>query len=948
MSGKKAYRKNALCRKKRGLGLRFEPLEDRRVLATLTVLNVSDSGAGSLRDAIAQANASAGTDTICFSDDLNGADIDLTTGALFITEDLIIDADSLSSGITIDASASDLTPSFNDGNGSRVFVVDDGVVANQLDVEMRNLTVTGGDFFGNGGAIWNAESLEMYDSTISGSFATANGGGIATIGPLLLDDSTVTQNESGENGGGIATDAPDELVRIVESTVSLNTAGAEGGGIFVRLTGDTTPGTVEIEDSTIRSNSAGQNGGGICITNTTGGTVTIEDTLISSNDAQRHGGGIYASLTDATVTIGDSTISGNDSGEDGGGIALPLTESTIEITDSTLSTNEAGNNGGGIAVGSDATIERVLVTDNMAAGQGGGVHVFELDDNDFTLLHATISGNNALDGGAVAFEGVEDSEVTIDSSTFSGNSASRYGGGVYAQLDDGVTNLIQVTISGNSAGDDGGGVFAISEQGGSDAQLNIDFATVVENSSVGSGADGISVVNEATAAIDFDLRWSIVAGNGDVDVEAANIDAEMNLIESPDADLFGGSVGNNIVGIDPLIESLRDNGGLVETHALEEGSPAIDFGTASSVTLPSNDARGDGFSRFVNGDGLNGAESDLGAFEAEEGEASNTGPLADAGDDAAVRVGENARLDGSGSSDDGIPQALTYSWMQVSGPVDGTFTATDLSIVNFSASMPGEYVIELTVSDGELSSTDQVIVTIAENTAPVANVDLSDTTGIIFSAVTLDGSLSSDPEGDDLTYSWTLIDIPSRSDATIDSPRSEITSFTPDIVGTFVAQLVVNDGLLSSDPVTVTINVTNGGGGGGGNGGVWHNTANPTDVDGNGVISPLDALLVINELTFREYSDTTSGELNDTTVRPDDAGQLDVDDNGFISPVDALLVINELPSDTPAARGVPATGISTDSEPVRSVAVVDQAFATLEEDEDDVEETRNTAPAISF
>jgi len=146
--------RSACRRRNKSHRLRFEPLEARRVLATITVTNTDDSGAGSLRAAIEQANSSAGSDTICFSSDLNGDDINLTTGGLNITDNLIIDADSLSNGITIDASAS---------NGSRVFSVDNNSAATEIEVEMHNLTISGGNFDGNGGAIWNAENLELYD-----------------------------------------------------------------------------------------------------------------------------------------------------------------------------------------------------------------------------------------------------------------------------------------------------------------------------------------------------------------------------------------------------------------------------------------------------------------------------------------------------------------------------------------------------------------------------------------------------------------------------------------------------------------------------------------------------------------------------------------------------------------------------------------------------------------
>src|SRR5271166_6268322 len=67
--------------------LRFEPLEDRNLLSALTVLNLADSGAGSLRQAVLDANANPGADTIQFAKGLHGT-IVLTSGQLTITDDL--------------------------------------------------------------------------------------------------------------------------------------------------------------------------------------------------------------------------------------------------------------------------------------------------------------------------------------------------------------------------------------------------------------------------------------------------------------------------------------------------------------------------------------------------------------------------------------------------------------------------------------------------------------------------------------------------------------------------------------------------------------------------------------------------------------------------------------------------------------------------------------------
>ncbi len=77
----------------------------------------------------------------------------------------------------------------------------------------------------------------------------------------------------------------------------------------------------------------------------------------------------------------------------------------------------------------------------------------------------------------------------------------------------------------------------------------------------------------------------------------------------------------------------------------------------------------------------------------------------------------------------------------------------------------------------------------------------------------------------------------------------------------------------------------------------WHNFNLPADVDDNGVIAPLDALTVINELNNRELSDPVTGALPSPAAPP----FLDVNNDGFASPLDAILVINQLPSSSPVA-----------------------------------------------
>jgi uncharacterized delta-60 repeat protein len=138
--------------------------------------------------------------------------------------------------------------------------------------------------------------------------------------------------------------------------------------------------------------------------------------------------------------------------------------------------------------------------------------------------------------------------------------------------------------------------------------------------------------------------------------------------------------------------------------------------------------------------------------------------------------------------------------------------------------VPGVYTIALTVSDGSLTSpADQVNITVAAgNLPPVANAgpDQTVTTGQV---VTLSGTRSTDPNGDPLSYSWCLKGRPVGSNATLNGPNTAQPTFTPDVAGSYVICLTVNDGQLNSHSDTVVIEARGSGTGGGGTGGTVFN-----------------------------------------------------------------------------------------------------------------------------
>jgi hypothetical protein len=195
----------------------------------------------------------------------------------------------------------------------------------------------------------------------------------------------------------------------------------------------------------------------------------------------------------------------------------------------------------------------------------------------------------------------------------------------------------------------------------------------------------------------------------------------------------------------------------------------------------------------------------------------NLPPTADAGPDVAGEVGTRVALDGSGSRDpEGV--ALEYVWTLASTPSGSTLDQSDVydgttasaSIVPDKA---GIYVLSLVVSDGiSWSEPDYVSVTVAsENQAPISDAGDSKTLPPCEdSEVELNGWGSYDPDGDSLTYVWSLVSAPSGSSATDDN-FDDVTKPNPkfnwDVTGNYTFSLEVSDGKTwsATDVVTFTM-----------------------------------------------------------------------------------------------------------------------------------------------
>jgi hypothetical protein len=342
--------------------------------ATVTVTNLNDSGAGSLRQAIADA---APGDTIEIK--ATGT-ITLTGGQLLILKDLTINGPGHESLV------------ISGNNASRVFQVASATVS------ISGVTITGGNAGAGAGGGVNAQgTLTLKDSLVVSNVARL-GGGIYNTDTLNLVRTAVINNSDTQTGGGFYIDGG--TTTLTDSAVGGNTSVGLGGGFYVST------GTVNLVRSTVSGNSATRGGG---FENR--GTVNLTNSTLSGNNATTgDGGGVWMST--GNLVIANSTIAGNTAASGkGGGIFDFVASGTTSLVNTVLAGNSAG--AAPDCSGSIASLGFNLIGSNSgcnytsAAGDQVGtfaspinpLHGALAENGGPTRTHALLTGSPAIDAG---------------------------------------------------------------------------------------------------------------------------------------------------------------------------------------------------------------------------------------------------------------------------------------------------------------------------------------------------------------------------------------------------------------------------------------------------------------------------------------------------------------------------------------------------------------------
>ncbi len=426
--------------------------------AAFVVTNLNDSGAGSLRAAIQNANGSAGHDTITFN--LIGCPCVIPlSSTLVITDALTLSGPGASSlaldgGHTIQVIRTTNVPVAISGltirNGNSGLANSGGGINAGGVLTLTQVTVQGNTADDYGGGVLASKKAWVIDSVFENNSVTKyDGGGMYANGALIVTGSQFSHNRTMAlkgygGGGGLIAFGPSA---ITATQFISNSSSDWGGGAYLASFAAGT--LTQLTDVQFISNTAQNGGGGLFAWFTT----TLNTVDFSDNFSSYHGGGVYIGYAgNYQIIVNGGTILHN-SGAGGGG----LYAGNAVINVSQFKNNHALNNwGGGFFAASNTIVSDTTFTHNTSfyaggaiGAQNGSVHV---TGGRFESNQATGGGW----GGAIYNVGPT---LTISGTQFYSNTAETTGGAV-ASNNSASTTITGAFFSGNSSGGDGGALRA--------------------------------------------------------------------------------------------------------------------------------------------------------------------------------------------------------------------------------------------------------------------------------------------------------------------------------------------------------------------------------------------------------------------------------------------------------------------------------------------------------
>jgi len=454
---------------------------------------------------------------------------------------------------------------------------------------------------------------------------------------------------------------------------------------------------------------------------------------------------------------------------DGVGPVVTIRDAEIVTMANLTITGGAAATGGGIhgSDQSDLWLDNVIVEDNSATSRGGGIYAYKMA---LTVTDSIIRNNSAQTGGGIRIFG---KPLWVSNSVIAYNSATDQGGGFFAESGSNLEYQLQNSVVHSNSAESGAAVF----------QVALSAPFVARNSVFHSNSSTGSII-EAWRGI-VTLENSVVAYNDApfmmaIDEEFGTLVPLFNNFYANIGDLYGPGttelvdvpgtlianpqlVGWNALGPTGELMAPKGTSPLIDAghpEQLDRDGSRIDIGLYGGAFAPSG---AEGWVRDTDADGLTDAWEALYQLDPST-------------DDAAQD------FDG-----DGISNAEEFN----------LGTRPDLPDSD---------------SDG-VDDPDEI----AAGTNPVDDSDNRPTAdaGVNSRAeqgalVALDGSASSDPNGDAITFAWRFATVPlgsaitvsDLSDAATDSP-----SFTPDTRGNYRIELIVSDGPAFSLPAVTTVSV---------------------------------------------------------------------------------------------------------------------------------------------